>query len=350
MGFPKVSILWLNYNSMNIIGIVKESLKAVADLDYDNYELVVVDNGSTDHSNMVIKDFLDRIRNRIPRVKLIQLRRNLGFAAGCNIAFQLIDPGSKYVVLLNNDAIPLNYSLRVLIDEMEADEKVGSVQGIILNYENGLVDSAGGLVDELLRVYLYMRNAHPRMIRDKAYITYADGAFSVHRVSAVLTINHQRILFPGELFAYYDDVLLGLQMWRHGFKVMMIPVITARHKRGATFSRYNARQLYLNTRNHAALMQVSNSRYKKMLLPYILRAALPVIARNKDSSKVLTKAIIKAIADSTKLATSLKRRGIYLDIYRAPIIYLGLKDLAKTIILRRLAKTTHDHLHISQPI
>ena len=40
---PKVSIIWLNYNSMRFIEIVKESLLALGDLNYDNYEVIIVD-------------------------------------------------------------------------------------------------------------------------------------------------------------------------------------------------------------------------------------------------------------------------------------------------------------------
>lgn len=47
---PKVSIIWLNHNPSRIMPIVLESLKSIANLDYpsDKYELIVVDNGSTD--------------------------------------------------------------------------------------------------------------------------------------------------------------------------------------------------------------------------------------------------------------------------------------------------------------
>lgn len=57
MGLPKASIIWLNFNSMGIIDIVLESLTAVSELDYpsDKYELIVVDNGSTDVSFVKVR-------------------------------------------------------------------------------------------------------------------------------------------------------------------------------------------------------------------------------------------------------------------------------------------------------
>jgi len=83
MKYPKVSILWVNYNSMNFINLALRSLQALADLDYPNYEVIVVDNGSTDGSYNIIKSFSER-----KRFKLIRLEKNTGFTGGNNITFR----------------------------------------------------------------------------------------------------------------------------------------------------------------------------------------------------------------------------------------------------------------------
>ncbi len=139
MAFPKASILWINYNSMNFIDIALESLQAIADLDYPNYEVIIVDNASTDKSFDVIKSFAER-----SRFKLIRSERNLGFTGGNNLGFKARDRDSKYVVLINNDAVPHKNSLE-LIELMEAEERVGGAQGIILNRKR--VESAGIMME-----------------------------------------------------------------------------------------------------------------------------------------------------------------------------------------------------------
>jgi len=58
--YPPVSILWLNYNSFPFINIVLESLQGIQNLDYPNYELIIVDNGSTDGSLKIIKMLLQK--------------------------------------------------------------------------------------------------------------------------------------------------------------------------------------------------------------------------------------------------------------------------------------------------
>lgn len=103
--WPKVSIIWLNYNSSKIMPIVLKSLESIVNLDYpsDRYELIVVDNGSTDGSFEEIKRFLEK-KSRL-RKKIVRLSRNLGFTGGNNVGFMARDTESKYVLLLNNDAI-----------------------------------------------------------------------------------------------------------------------------------------------------------------------------------------------------------------------------------------------------
>jgi glycosyltransferase involved in cell wall biosynthesis len=57
---PKVSIIWLNYNSWSNIDIVKFSLESCLNLDYPNYEVIVVDNGSTDGSFETVKEIAEK--------------------------------------------------------------------------------------------------------------------------------------------------------------------------------------------------------------------------------------------------------------------------------------------------
>lgn len=328
---PKVSILWLNYNSLNFIDIVLESLKAVEELDYDNYELIVIDNGSTDGSSRIIKDFTNRMKIK---VKFIGLSRNVGFTGGCNIAFRASDPDSKYIVLLNNDAIPYQDSLRRLVEEMEYDKRLGSAQGVIVDYEHGFIDTAGGLLDEFLLPYT-MRGLPPTIVREDRYVTFTSGAYSIHRVKTVMKINNGRLVFPSELFAYSDDILLGLQMWNNGFRVKAFPFKAARHRRSSTFRSYNLLALYLSLRNKIALMKISNSRYKSLFHLYVVRKIMANIARSEGRGycRRIAYTMIRVLRDSVKLAEKLRRRGLFIDLYRAPIIRLNLNNALKRALL-----------------
>jgi len=91
--------------------------------------------------------------------KIIELKMNLGFTGGNNVAYRAIDQNSKYVVLLNNDAVPYSESLRNLVEVMENDKTLGSAQGVILNYDEKTIDTAGGFESELLTSYLFLQGS-----------------------------------------------------------------------------------------------------------------------------------------------------------------------------------------------
>ncbi|GAB6946701.1 hypothetical protein JCM16161A_08310 [Vulcanisaeta sp. JCM 16161] len=107
----KASVIWLNYNSMNFIDIALRSLESFLNLDFGDYELIVVDNASTDGSFERIRKFVEEHKPSSVKVKIIRNDRNLGYAGGMNIGWDARDPDSKYVAFANNDLIPTPQSL-----------------------------------------------------------------------------------------------------------------------------------------------------------------------------------------------------------------------------------------------
>ena len=200
--WPKVSIIWLNYNSLRIMPIVLKSLESIVDLDYpsNRYELIVVDNGSTDGSFEKIKKFLEK-RSSL-RKKIIRLSRNLGFTGGNNVGFVARDMESKYVYLLNNDAIILQEGLKTLVEYAEKYDVAG-LQGVVLKYKTTLIDTAGVYIDELFNVYLVGEyHEYPWILRKPVYVTFVSASSALYKVESVLKCLGNR-LFIDEFFGYY---------------------------------------------------------------------------------------------------------------------------------------------------
>lgn len=332
------SIFWLNYNSSSFMDVALESLEGVLDLDYSNYELVVVDNCSTDKSFNVIRDFIVKRMSAID-VKVIRLPRNLGFNGGNNAAYKARYHGSKYVVLLNNDAIPYPNSLKTLIEFMESDNSLGGLEGIYLNYDGKTIAGAGNFMSELLSTYS-MNSILPR----PHYITYACGTYSVHRVSSIRkAVGRDDSIFDDCMFAYYDDDVLGLKMWNTNSKIATFPVIAARHKGSSSFGRIRPFQAYLEARGLATLNEISNSRYKELIKPLFIYSAYTRtmlesrVFGPKQNMRDLARACVKGFGDGVRIGREKRRLGETIDIYKAPIVRLSLPIIIDLIPAIRLS-------------
>ena len=109
---PKVSIITLTWNSYEV---TRDCLLTLKKLDYPNFEIVVVDNGSTDGSQQ-------QLAREFPDVRRICNATNLGFAGGNNVGIRdALARDADYLLLLNNDTIVSPSFLRELIRVGESD-------------------------------------------------------------------------------------------------------------------------------------------------------------------------------------------------------------------------------------
>jgi GT2 family glycosyltransferase len=104
---PRVSVIVLNWNGRED---TLECLESVLNIDYSAFEVVVVDNGSTDGS-------VEAIRRRYPTIKVIETGTNLGYAEGNNVGIRAASSsGTSFLFLLNNDTIVDPQILRNLVE------------------------------------------------------------------------------------------------------------------------------------------------------------------------------------------------------------------------------------------
>ena len=120
---PKVNVIVLTYNNLRLNRFCIDSI--LNNTAYPNYELIVLDNQSTDGTVEYLKE-LDVKQD--PRVKVILNPENSGFAGGNNKAIEQSD--GKYVVLLNNDTVVTRGWLTSLVKHMEADPKCGMIGAV----------------------------------------------------------------------------------------------------------------------------------------------------------------------------------------------------------------------------
>ena len=133
---PRVSIIILNWNSYQV---TLDCLLSLRKMDYRNFEVVLVDNGSVDGSP-------EKLLASAPEIRLIKNATNLGFAGGCNVGMRdALRRGTDYVLLLNNDTIVAPDFLSQLVRVAESDEKIGAVNPKILFFDHpDRLNYAGG--------------------------------------------------------------------------------------------------------------------------------------------------------------------------------------------------------------
>lgn len=331
-----VSILWINYNSASFIELVLESLRGIRNLEYPNYELIIVDNHSNDGSFEIIKNYVEKEFGS--KSKIIRLSRNIGFCGGNNCAYKAKSNGSKYIVLLNNDAIPLPRSLNALVDTMETDSQLGAAQGVIMQHKSLLVDNWGFFMDELLIDHSVFHNQKLPKTERCIYPTYTSGAYTIYRIDAVRSLYGEDKLFYDEMFAYLDDSVICLKMWNKGWKVKAIPVVTAQHKKSESFKKVSLLKFYLGIRNHLILAEITNSRYKTLAKAYTARNFMTNIikAANAKDNKILKQLLptfVKAIRDAEKLSNKLKQNKESINLYKAPIIKINPHEIPMALTL-----------------
>jgi len=212
---PKVSVIILNWNGKDL---TIECLNSLEKLKYMNYEVVVVDNGSTDGSQKAIKE-------KFPRVKLIENKENVGFAEGNNIGIRNSD--ADYFLLLNNDTVVDPYMLDELVDVGESDPKIGILCPKIYLYDKKDVFwFAGGY----LRTYGTLHRGYNEKDvgqYDKVEdMVYASGcAFMIKK-----EVTEKIGLLDKEFFIYLEDVDYSLRAKENGFRVVYVPKAKMWHK------------------------------------------------------------------------------------------------------------------------
>ena len=243
------------------------------------------------------------------------------------------------MLLLNNDAVLFQEGLRVLVEYAEKYSGVAGLQSVVLEYGSKLIDTAGGYVDELLLTHVLGSNqVYPWILRRPIYVTYVDGCCSLYRVESILKCTGGK-LFIDEFFGYGDDNVLGLMLWSCGCKLIAIPEIIASHARGLTFGRGRRSTIstYLGERNRVTLAQITNTRYKHLVLLHALRN-LMTSTIPRTGFRNLAKTRARVIIDGVRLGRRLKNQGVFLDIYKAPLVKIPLRDLRVFFTARRLIK------------
>lgn len=243
----EVTIVILNWNGRKLL---EQFLPSVMATRYDNFEVLVVDNASTD-------DSLSFLASNYPEIKTLPLDRNYGFTEGNNKALPLIS--TPYYVLLNNDVEVDPGWLAPLIEVLERDETVAAAQPKLLAFQDRgqfeYAGAAGGWIDWLgypfNRGRLFEKTEKDTgQYETEAEIFWATGACILIRKSVTDRIG----LFETDFFAHMEEIDFCWRARNYGYKIMYSPKGVAWHLGGGTLPKTNPHKTFLNARNSILAM------------------------------------------------------------------------------------------------
>ncbi|MFA6436712.1 MAG: glycosyltransferase family 2 protein [Candidatus Paceibacterota bacterium] len=234
---PKVSIIIVNYNGFEeTIGCLKSLLK----LDYSNFNVFVVENGSSNDSLQRISDFLEKLETQDSRpvTQIIKSTKNLGFAGGCNLGIREAQKmGADYFLLLNPDTKVEKDFLSKLIEVSENSQnyselkakKIGFLGSRIFYEDKKTIYSNGGYIKcNLLQAELRDHGKLKENLgKTKPFLTdYITGTALLVSKSVLNEIG----LMREDYFLYYEDSDWAVRAFKKGFVHVIVPDSVIYHK------------------------------------------------------------------------------------------------------------------------
>lgn len=210
--------------NLNGAGWLKDCIESLYAQTVTDFELIIVDNGSTDESLQTARDYAQR-----PGCTLVENGTNTGFSAAVNTGIQMA--GAPYVLLFNNDAFAAPDMLERMLAAIERDERIFSVQCLMIQYfDPKKADDAGDYVS--LFGWAFKRGdglPFERYLEPRRIFSSCGGA-ALYRKSILDEIG----LFEEIFFAYLEDVDIGWRANSLGYINWFEPAARCTHICGAT--------------------------------------------------------------------------------------------------------------------
>jgi GT2 family glycosyltransferase len=234
---PDLSIIIINFNCRDDILKCLISLQSVShEL---SVEIIIVDNGSTDDSCVVIE-------KSYPAVQVIRTGQNLGFAAGCNVGIQAAT--GRHVMLLNPDTEVLPGALPQLLEALDAHPQWGAVGPCMLNSQDRPYPAARRfptpffLFCECTRLIYLLPHS-------KFFARYFYGDRDLMALDDVDQIEGSALVISGaalkkiggldeRFFLFFEEVDWCYRLKQAGFENHIVPLARIRHHQAKSMSRF----------------------------------------------------------------------------------------------------------------
>jgi GT2 family glycosyltransferase len=258
---PKVSVIVINFRGVQQLG---KCLKCLKRTSYPNYEVIVVD--------CLTENVNEWFKNSFPEIKLLHYDHDIGASASHNVNKEFLDPKSKYIAFLDNDAYVTEGWLTELVKAMESDEKIGAAQAKIVMAENPEMMDHAGIALDALGTWYTLRGLRSDAIVNALELFASSSAGCIVRRDVFEKIGG----FDPDYFIYDDDTDFSFRVRLLGYSVILVPSSIVLHEGGP--ERFlSSKKLYHSVKNRMCTM-LKNYELKNLLWRLPLYAALTFLA------------------------------------------------------------------------
>ena len=228
VGNPKISIIIPTKDKVEVLQTCIESI--LEKTDYSNYEIIVVDNQSTEE---ITFEYYEKIENN-PKIKILKYSEKFNFSAINNFAVSQIE--SDYIIFLNNDTEVISREWLSAMLEYAQRKDVGAV-GAKLIYPNNTIQHAGVIGLDLEELVGTVHKHLPR--HDTGYFGRIQVVNNLSAVTAACMMMRKKVFeevggYEENLAIAFNDVDLCLKIREKGYLIVYTPYVEFYHYESLT--------------------------------------------------------------------------------------------------------------------
>ncbi|NWG10387.1 glycosyltransferase family 2 protein [Candidatus Bathyarchaeota archaeon] len=288
---PKVSVVIINAKGIQRL---EKCLKSLAQTNYPNFEVTVVDCLTPNLSTWIEKHF--------PKTKVIHYDIDIGPSASHNVEERFIDFKSEYLAFLDNDSYVTENWLTELLKIVEKDKKIGVAQAkIVLLRDKQRLDH-GGMAIDALGTWYTTRNLHTGKFEKVFDIFAASSAACIVRREVFYEVGG----FDPDYFIYDDDTDFSFRVHLLGYRIIYVPSAIVFHE-GETARSLNPRKLYHGAKNRMCTI-LKNYELKNALWRFSLYLSLAFLsgiglflARKTAEAKAMFRSIVYPVVNIKRI-------------------------------------------------
>ena len=225
---PLVSIIIVNWNAKDYL---EQCIDSLLSQTLSNFEIILVDNNSTDNS-------LELIEKKYPQIKLIKNNENVGFAEGNNIGIK--HAKGKYIALFNPDAVAENNWLSHLIPVLDSSDRIAAATGKMYylgdKFGKDAVFCTWSKINPYTSIPFNFTNNEP-----ESKVDYLSGAAMLVKKEVIDKIG---FLDP-DYFLYFEETDWCARMIRAGYDLIYVPQAIVWHEVSSTDSDSSKKTYYM---------------------------------------------------------------------------------------------------------